>query len=352
MKVAVVKDHFDVMSSGDVEVAVTRATITSTLASAPVQFNVKREVRQLPLTIHFNGNGGTPERETTDAIVGGKIGELPLATRGTWLFDGWYTAATGGTLVTADTIVSSSIENLYAHWIEAVTVTFDPNGGTLTGATTILAYIGKPLNESGVAFPTATGPIEKPSSIGWFTDATSGTKITPTTVYDGSYTTIYPHYAAQSYTVDLNGQWYLMDDSSVITDPDGNTSPFQTNPDSTNLDGVYASYSNWHKSNQFACMRISFVGYSTFKFYIRSYAESNYDYVVVGNTDVAITSNPDYSGKPYHTRGNQKSGQTLSDYTQCEIQTDGGSHFVDVVYRKDSSADSGNDRGYVLIKGN
>lgn len=362
MKVAVVKDHFEVMSSGDVGVAVTRATVASTLASAPVQFNAKREVRKLPLTVHFNGNGGTPERETVEAIVGGKIGELPTATRGTWYFDGWYTAAVGGSLVTSDTIVSSSVAELFAHWIEASTVTFDPNGGTLTGSTTILVYLGKPLNASGVAFPGATGPDDRPNLGGWFTDPEAGTKVTPGTVYDGTYVTIYPHYVSQTVTVDLNGEWCLSDNSGE--DPDGNPAPYQPNPDPSLFDGVYQSFSNWNKEDMppedvLSKMRITFLGFATFRIRAVASAEESWDGVVVSKIDTPLTlsgegSLEDDRFDPDTVEGfapwSWSEQPTLDEYRTFEFPNDGGEHFIEVAFSKDWSYSENNDRGYVLIE--
>lgn len=99
-------------------------------------------------------------------------------------------------------------------------------------------------------------------------------------------------------------------------------------------------------------MYIRIDGYDTFTIYIRSYAESSYDYAMAFNPDVDVTSLPAYNtaGVKAHTRGNQKSGQQLADYTAVTY-TDLGraSHFICVAYRKDSSTHSGNDRGYLLI---
>ena len=361
MKIAITKDHFDVMSSGDVTVAATRATVTSTLPSSTVQFNAKREVRELPMTIRFNGNGGISERETTVAVVGGKIGNLPSATRGTWYFDGWYTSATGGSLVTPDTIVSSSVENLYAHWVEAVPVSFDPNGGTLTGTTTILAYLGKPLNTSGVAFPTAVGPSEKPNLGGWFTGSEGGVKITPNTVYDGTYTTIYPHYVVQSFTVDLSDGWCLSEESGI--DPNGNYAPYQANPDASQFDGVYQSYGNWNKEadsyDNTVRMRITFNGFSTFRIRAVSSAEDGWDGIAISNLDTPLEIygsgwleedrfNPD---TVYGYAPNAWSEYpSLDEYAIFEFMNDGGEHFIEVAFSKDWSYNLLNDRGYVLIE--
>ena len=53
-------------------------------------------------------------------------------------------------------------------------------------------------------------------------------------------------------------------------------------------------------------MYVRISGYDTFKLYIRSYAESNYDYTIAFNADVDVTSNPSSSttGVKAHTSGN------------------------------------------------
>lgn len=45
------------------------------------------------------------------------MGTLPTPTRSGYVFDGWYTAASGGTKVTSSTTVSSNI-TIYTHWIQ------------------------------------------------------------------------------------------------------------------------------------------------------------------------------------------------------------------------------------------
>ena len=79
---------------------------------------------------------------------------------------------------------------------------------------------------------------------------------------------------------------------------------YTTNPDTSLYDGTYVSYGNWHVNNGYSVMRISMVGYDEFTIYLRSYAESNYDYAIAGNIDQAITSgNPStYKARTY---GNQ-----------------------------------------------
>ncbi|MCL1969173.1 MAG: InlB B-repeat-containing protein, partial [Bacteroidetes bacterium] len=62
-------------------------------------------------------------------------GVLPTAIRKGYTFDGWFTAASGGTQVTAVSIVNTLLEHtLYAHWTAKTgyTVKYDLNGGTST----------------------------------------------------------------------------------------------------------------------------------------------------------------------------------------------------------------------------
>lgn len=78
-------------------------------------------------TITFNANGGTVDEPSRTAPYGRQIQRLPLPVRPGQAFDGWFTAATGGTEVTKTTIATVSIE-VYAHW--------RPNSASLWSVTT------------------------------------------------------------------------------------------------------------------------------------------------------------------------------------------------------------------------
>lgn len=137
-----------------------------------------------------------------------------------------------------------------------------------------------------------------------------------------------------SYTVNLNSQWRLSE-----------TVP---NPDSALYEGVYESNSNYKVSNGIAKMYIDIEGYTSFKFYIRSNAESSYDFVRVGTLDKDPSSSVYVS-----TSGKQNAGTAIGNYTEVVFNNlDGGSHRITIDYKKDGSIDSGTDRGYVLIPTN
>ena len=66
-------------------------------------------------TITFNGNGGTLS-VTSMTTIDQKLPELPTATHsGRYSFDGWYSAASGGTKITTATVFYENT-TVYAHW--------------------------------------------------------------------------------------------------------------------------------------------------------------------------------------------------------------------------------------------
>lgn len=150
-------------------------------------------------------------------------------------------------------------------------------------------------------------------------------------------------YIPAYYTVDLNNQWQLNEAVS--------------NPDASIYDGVYESNSNYNVNSAYATMYIDLLGYEEFTVYIRSNAESTYDYVMISQPNVSITGSTSYSDTSSvkaNTRGSQNSGTAINNYktvvyTGLDKNT---SYRLTVVYRKDNSQHSGTDRGYVLIPKN
>lgn len=70
---------------------------------------------------------------TTKAVAqGDSYGILPAPTRKGYAFDGWYTAATGGTAVSATTTMGSNNTTVYAHW-NAHKLTINYHNGGATG---------------------------------------------------------------------------------------------------------------------------------------------------------------------------------------------------------------------------
>ena len=146
----------------------------------------------------------------------------------------------------------------------------------------------------------------------------------------------------KKFIVNLNDQWQL---SSNVA-----------NPDSDLYDGVYESFSNLSQSSTGAIMYVDIEGYSEFTLYIRSYGESHHDYVMAGQLDVELTNDSSYSNTSLvkaHTKGNPVSSTDINSYTKVTYENiDEGKHRICIIYRKDSSGNSNEDRGYLLIPKN
>jgi len=66
-------------------------------------------------TVTFDANGGSCDVTTMDTGSDFKLQSLPVPTRNGYTFEGWYTAATGGTEVTTSTVFASNT-TIYAQW--------------------------------------------------------------------------------------------------------------------------------------------------------------------------------------------------------------------------------------------
>ena len=151
------------------------------------------------VTFDLNGaDGAAPAKRSV--AEGTAIGELPEVTRTGYTFLGWFTAASGGTQVTAATVVTGNA-TYYAQWKRIMyMVTFDLNGAD-----------GAAPAKRSVAHGAAVGELPKVSRngytfAGWFTAASGGTKVTAATVVTGN-ATYYAQWKRIMYmvTFDLNG---------------------------------------------------------------------------------------------------------------------------------------------------
>lgn len=99
------------------------ATAVEVPSPTAATFTASKYVRIQPpdletYTITLNANGGSvsPATMQTDAV--GTLTILPIPTRsGSYSFDGWFTAASGGTKVTASTVFPAN-STIYAHWTD------------------------------------------------------------------------------------------------------------------------------------------------------------------------------------------------------------------------------------------
>lgn len=156
------------------------------------------------VTVSFDANGGSVIPESKRVSGGGKYGTLPTPTRFGYTFDGWYTSATGGSKVTAESIVGDEEHTLYAHWTgKTFAAKFNANGGKFDNSAISINF-----NETyGEAFdfpdePTRTGY----DFDGWYTASSGGEKIKSGDIVSKLSYNLYAHWAAKDYTIYFDSQ--------------------------------------------------------------------------------------------------------------------------------------------------
>ncbi len=97
----------------------------------------------------MSGNGTTSKGVTYAAAYG----TLPQPSMPGWTFDGWYTAASGGSKISATTTYTAAgNQTLYAHWtLNTYSISYNANGGSLSGQKT--SYN---INTDSFTLPTLT----------------------------------------------------------------------------------------------------------------------------------------------------------------------------------------------------
>ena len=152
--------------------------------------------------------------------------------------------------------------------------------------------------------------------------------VTATSTYDSNITVtkdIEVIYAEPSILIDLNnGEWI---DSGTVAD-NGNI--------------IYKSDANsYHVDNGLSVATITVENITDLTLYIRSYAESTYDYTEAFDIDTEAKR-----GKGLYTT---KKADSATEYVECKYNLDGLLHTIQIMYSKDGSGDSRDDRGYFYI---
>ena len=185
-------------------------------------------------TATFNGNGGsTPSPSSITKKYNTALGTLPTCTRTGYTFLGWYTASSGGTKISTTTVVTKDI-TYYAQWsINSYTLTFNPNGGTVTPTSKNLEY-----NSAYGTLPTPTRASDAQYTYtfaGWYTAATGGTQVTTNTKMAAKDTTVYAHWTSntRSYTVSYQTTYGTLNRTSQSVAYNSKGSCILTMPDNT-----------------------------------------------------------------------------------------------------------------------
>lgn len=181
--------------------------VSRTTSSKSVKYYAQFSPKTYTVTLNGNGGGSSSKKVTYDATYG----DLPSSTRSGYTFAGWYTAATGGSQVTASTKVQTANDHtLYAHWTaNSYDVTLKANGGVgddqVVSATYNSKMPTKLKNGGDIVAPTKTGY----SFTGYFKGDAKyyDNKLAPTntkwtTVGNG---TLLAGWQANTYTVSFNG---------------------------------------------------------------------------------------------------------------------------------------------------
>lgn len=138
-------------------------------------------------TVTYNANGGTCSTTSASISYNSTIGTLPTASKTGYTFNGWYTAASGGTKITTSTKVTAAVTYYAQYSINSYNIKYDANGGS--GGTT------KSLNYNvGVLANAPTVTRTNYNFIGWFTAASGGTQITSSTKVGTAAATYYAHW--------------------------------------------------------------------------------------------------------------------------------------------------------------
>jgi uncharacterized repeat protein (TIGR02543 family) len=135
-------------------------------------------------TVSFDACGGTVSPLGAKVLFGAAIGALPTPTRPGHVFAGWFTAASGGTRVTAATAVTADA-TWYAHWTaKTYTVTFRGWDGRPLGPPQKVAHGAGAVAPDA---PTRTGH----TFVGWDRDFASVTAdLTVTALYRAEACTV------------------------------------------------------------------------------------------------------------------------------------------------------------------
>ena len=155
-------------------------------------------------TVTFHGNGGEPETMSRTYDYGQKIGYFPILDKmkpGSKKLTGWFTAASGGTKVTENKIVTANL-NLYAQWEDGVADTCTVKFFKHDGVTKIEERTVVKGSRIGTL---STNPYPNPgySFRGWYTKVEGGTQIMETKVVNNDLN-LYAQWNASMHVITWN----------------------------------------------------------------------------------------------------------------------------------------------------
>jgi uncharacterized repeat protein (TIGR02543 family) len=169
--------------------------------------------------INFASNGGTVTPTSAQTNTSGRLTSLPTPTRGGFVFNGWFTAASGGTRIDLNRVYTANT-TIHAQW-SAITVSFNPQSGTVSPTSAQTNTSGR---LTSLPTPTRGGFVFN----GWFTAASGGTRIDLNRVYTAN-TTIHAQWSAIIVTFNRNFTGAPANTTSTVNST-GRLASFPTNP--------------------------------------------------------------------------------------------------------------------------
>ena len=146
------------------------------------------------VVVSFNANGGVVNQTKQTVKYSLTYGSLPAPTREGYKFDGWYTASSGGTLITSQTKVSSTQDHtLYAHWtkvnipVNSIKLNAEKINLFLSDTYNLIAQVmPATATNKTVNWSTSDASIASVTSNGLVTAHKAGTAVITATSADGT----------------------------------------------------------------------------------------------------------------------------------------------------------------------
>ncbi len=156
---------------------------------------------KFPLTVSFDGNGGSVEETSRTVYVSDTYGTLPVPARTGYKFEGWSQYKSGGAIISPSTEVATYKDHvLYASWSPNIyTVSLDAKGGSVSKTTAKVTY---GAGYTGIPTPSRSGY----TFIGWSLKESGGTTISSSTVVNtASDHKLYAQWDANQYIINFRG---------------------------------------------------------------------------------------------------------------------------------------------------
>ena len=110
---------------------VSSGTLSGKVGAGGKNTAVQLQFKTNSYSVSWNGNGGSVTKNgATSVKYNNKVGTLGTASRTGYKLEGWYTAASGGSKISADTKITGNT-TFYAHWTaDKFSITYNANGGS------------------------------------------------------------------------------------------------------------------------------------------------------------------------------------------------------------------------------